>query len=84
LTIKAADAEKVFDGEALTTDAYELIGELAPGDTIESVTVEGSQTRVGRSENLITGVVIRNSDGEDVTLCYAIETLPGTLRVVSP
>ncbi len=84
LTIKAADAEKVFDGEALTTDAYELIGELAPGDTIESVTVEGSQTRVGRSENLITGIIIRNSDGEDVTLCYAIETLPGTLRVVSP
>ena len=46
--------------------------------------MEGSQTRVGRSENLITGIIIRNSDGEDVTLCYAIETLPGTLRVVSP
>ena len=84
LTIKAADAEKVYDGEALTAHAYELIGALASGDTVESVTVEGSQTRVGRSENLITDVVIRNAEGEDVTRNYAIETVAGTLKVTAP
>jgi hypothetical protein len=84
LTIKAADAEKVYDGEALTAHAYELIGALASGDTVESVTVEGSQTRVGRSENLITDVVIRNAEGEDVTRNYAIETVAGYLKVNAP
>ncbi len=84
LTIKAADAEKVYDGEALTAHAYELIGALASGDTVESVTVEGSQTRIGRSENLITDVVIRNEAGEDVTRNYAIETVAGILTVTAP
>ena len=79
-----ASAEKVYDGEALTAHAYELIGALASGDTVESVTVEGSQTRVGRSENLITDVVIRNAEGEDVTRNYAIETVAGYLRVNAP
>jgi hypothetical protein len=51
---------------------------------VESVTVEGSQTRVGRSENLITDVVIRNAEGEDVTRNYAIETVAGYLKVNAP
>ena len=46
--------------------------------------MEGSQTRIGRSENLITDVIIRNERGEDVTRNYAIETVAGTLKVTAP
>ena len=53
-------------------------------DYIYSFTLEGSQTRVGRSENIITDIVIRNQYGDDVTACYAIETVAGILRVTAP
>ena len=84
LTLKAADAEKVYDGTPLTASAIEMIGGgLAEGDTIEAYTVVGSRTRIGRSDNVITDVTIRNADGDDVTRNYMIETIVGTLRVKS-
>jgi hypothetical protein len=52
-------------------------------DSIDSFTLEGSQTRVGRSENLITEIVIRDKYGNDVTKCYAIETVAGVLKVTA-
>ena len=84
LTLKAADAEKVYDGTPLTAPDMEIVGGgLAEGDTIVSYTVEGSRTRVGRSDNVITDVIICNAAGEDVTKNYMIETIVGTLRVKS-
>ena len=84
LTLKADDAEKVYDGAPLTADGLSVIGgALAEGDYVYSYTLEGSQTRVGRSENVVTDIVIRNKDGEDVTACYAIETVAGTLKVTA-
>ena len=84
LTIKAADAEKAYDGTPLTADGISVIGGvLAEGDYVDSYTLEGSQTRVGRSENLITEIVIRDRYGNDVTKCYAIETVAGTLKVTA-
>ena len=68
----------------LTADGISVIGgTLAPMDSVYSYTLEGSQTRVGRSENVITDIVIRNHYGEDVTACYAIETVAGSLRVTA-
>jgi hypothetical protein len=84
LTVKADDGQKIYDGTPLTANGMKLLTPLAEGDTVESYTVEGSQTRVGRSENVVTRVVIRNADGEDVTRCYAIEAIAGTLLVVNP
>ena len=85
LTVKAADAEKVFDGTPLTAgDIFIMEGTLAPGDTIYSYTVEGSRINVGRSENIITDLVIRNAEGTDVTRNYAIETVAGILKVTTP
>ncbi len=84
LTVKADDGQKTYDGTPLTANGMELLTPLAEGDTVESFTVEGSQTRVGRSENTVTEIVIRNARGEDVTRCYAIEAIAGTLCVVSP
>lgn len=84
ITLKAADARKVYDGTPLTANEIEIAGgSLAEGDYIAEYTVDGSITRVGRADNVITGVVIRNADGEDVTHNYAIETLVGTLRVTN-
>ena len=85
LTVKADDAEKVYDGTPITCDGISITeGSLAPGDTVYSYTVEGSRTHVGRSENVITSLIIRNSAGEDVTRNYAIETVAGTLKVTAP
>lgn len=84
ITLKAADAKKVYDGKPLTANEIEIVGgSLAEGDYIAEYTVDGSITRVGRADNVITGVVIRNADGEDVTHNYAIETLVGSLRVTN-
>ncbi len=85
LTVKANDGEKTYDGTPLTADGITITGgALAEGDYVDSYTVEGSQTRVGKSENTVTSIVIRNKDGEDVTGSYAIETVAGTLKVTAP
>ena len=85
LILKAYDAEKVYDGTPLTEDRFDLIGgTLAEGDSLVRVTVEGFQTRVGRSDNVITDVRISDREGNDVTGCYAIETIAGTLKVTAP
>lgn len=84
LTVKAADAQKVYDGKPLTAPDIAIIeGALAEGDYIRSFKVEGTQTRVGRSDNVITDIVIRNAKGEDVTQSYNIVTVSGTLKVTS-
>jgi hypothetical protein len=84
ITVKAADAQKVYDGKPLVAkDMYIIAGELAEGDYIHSFTVEGSQTRIGRSDNVVADIVIRNAKGEDVTRNYNIITVAGTLKVTS-
>ncbi len=82
LTIKAEDATKVYDGTALIARELMFVeGVLADGDRIDAFEITGSQTAIGRSDNVITRVVIRNADGADVTRNYDIKLLPGTLRV---
>jgi len=82
LTLKAADKQKPYDGSPLTANDYEITGGgLAEGDYIAVCDVVGSQTTVGRKDNIIERVVILNQDGEDVTGNYAIELLKGVLRV---
>ena len=82
LTLKAQDAEKPYDGTPLTAQGYEILsGALAPGDSITVCEVEGSRTQVGRTDNVITRVVIRNEAGEDVTANYEIKTEVGVLKV---
>lgn len=60
ITLKAADAQKVYDGTPLTAPTYEIVeGELCEGDTPARVTVQGSQTLPGTSENIIDIITIR-------------------------
>ncbi|MDE6401193.1 MAG: hypothetical protein K2L54_01115, partial [Clostridiales bacterium] len=71
-------------GAALVCGEYTVTGEnggLGEGDRAE-VTVVGSQSSVGRSENTIEKVVIYDADGNDVTSNYVVKTVSGTLTVV--
>ena len=82
IEITADSATKVYDGTALTKDSYQLTkGELAAGNTIDSVKVAGSQTLVGSSKNHPSDAKILDANGTDVTQGYTIEYIDGTLTV---
>ena len=82
LTITADSDKKVYDGAALTKDSYTNT-DLASGDSIASVTVTGSQTVVGKSDNVPSAAKIVNGAGEDVTASYAIGYVNGILEVTA-
>ena len=82
LTITADSGTKAYDGTALTKNSYTYTG-LAPGDDIESVTVTGSQTTVGTSDNVPSAAMIKNADNDDVTETYEINYVNGTLAVTA-
>lgn len=79
LTITAKNAEKVYDGEPLVKDGY-TAGELANGDEIIDVTISGTQTNAGETENAPSNAKIRKN-GMDKTGNYAISYVNGTLKV---
>ena len=79
LTIIADSETKVYDGTALTKDTYTNTA-LAEGDAIEGVSVTGSQTVVGSSDNVPSAAVIKKGD-EDRTANYEITYANGTLTV---
>lgn len=79
LTVTAGSDSKVYDGTALTKNSYTST-DPAAGDTLASVTVTGSQTNAGSSDNVASGAKLVRGD-RDVTANYAIEYLPGTLTV---
>ena len=79
VTITADGDTKVYDGTALTKSTYTNTA-LATGDQIESVTVTGSQTVVGTSNNVPSAAVIKHGE-TDVTASYNITYANGTLEV---
>ena len=79
LTITANSDSKEYDGTALSNSGYTHTA-LAAGDVIESVTITGSQTVRGESENVPSAAVIKKGNN-DVTTCYDISYVNGTLRV---
>ena len=80
LTITADSGEKVYDGTALTKNSY-TNGDLATGDSIDSVTVTGSQRTAGTSANVPSAAKIVNAAGTDVTASYTITYVNGELKV---
>ena len=80
LTITADSGTKVYDGNPLTKNTYSSEG-LAEGDTISSVTVTGTITDAGTSDNVPSAVKIVNGEGKDVTANYDITYVKGTLEV---
>ena len=79
LTITAGSDSKAYNGTPLTNDTFTRTS-LAAGDTLASVTVTGSQTNVGSSDNVASDAKLVRGD-RDVTANYAIKYLPGTLTV---
>ena len=82
ITIETGSASKVYDGTPLQCDTYSVTsGALAEGDQIGEIVLTGTQTEHGRSQNGISDLVIYDRDGTDVTACYSIEVVAGTLTV---
>ncbi|MCD8308233.1 MAG: hypothetical protein LUD19_00125 [Clostridia bacterium] len=83
ITISTSSAEKIYDGTPLTAnteDDWEYIsGDLFEGHTL-SVTVYGSQTDAGSSDNS-AAVYIYDSNGVNCTNIYEITCDCGTLTV---
>ena len=79
LTITAGSASKEYDGEPLTKDSY-TSGQLAEGHKIDSVTITGSITEVGSTDNVASAAVIKAGE-KDVTSHYEIKYEDGTLTV---
>ncbi len=80
VTITAGSDSKAYDGTPLTCSKIEDHTELAEGDTIASVTLTGSQTDVGSSDNVASAAKLMRGD-KDVTANYAIEYVNGKLTV---
>ncbi|MBR6223697.1 MAG: leucine-rich repeat protein [Lachnospiraceae bacterium] len=81
ISITADSASKPYDGDALTKDGYTVSeNDLAKGDVISKVTVTGTQTDVGSSDNVPSAAVIKKGDS-DVTSNYDITYKKGKLSV---
>ncbi|MGB7595788.1 MAG: Ig-like domain-containing protein [Erysipelotrichaceae bacterium] len=81
ITVTANSDSKVFDGIALINHGYTLTsGTLAIGDAIDSVSVLGSQTNVGSSDNVASAAVILDG-ATNVSTNYSITYVKGTLTV---
>lgn len=79
VTVTANSKSKKYDGSALTDNGYSITsGSFVAGEGFESVTVEGSQTYVGSSENKITGHMVNANTKEGN---YKFTFLAGTLTV---
>ena len=77
MTLTSSDAEKVYDGTALTKNEVKVTsGSFAEGEGA-TYDVTGSQTVVGSSENTFTYTLNGNTKAEN----YTIETKSGTLTV---
>lgn len=80
LIVATETLSKVYDGEPLVGENYEIIhGRLTPGHSIK-VLSKSSQTEIGECVNHLE-FIIRDTSGSDVTDQYDIEQRSGTLKV---
>lgn len=83
VTYQADSAIKEHDGTALTMNNATLTsGSLVAGHTA-SFTINGSQTEIGTSDNVLSSVTITNSSSTNVTSNYEITMSNGTLTVTA-
>lgn len=80
ITVQSESEVKTYDGTPLVNEGITITsGELVEGQTME-VSVTGSQTDVGLSENVF-GIQFLDAEGNDVTDNYSITTFYGELEV---
>ncbi len=82
ITVRTADASKVYDGTPLTNDSWAIVSITTPLPihTVQ-VAVSGTRTEIGESPNDIAEVLITDEHGENVSHNYDITEQPGTLVV---
>ena len=81
ITLTVNSNSKVYDGLALSDSGYALaLGSLATGEAFGGVTVIGSQTIVGSSDNVASAAIILDGE-DDVTANYDITYINGLLTV---
>jgi uncharacterized repeat protein (TIGR02543 family) len=80
IAVTADNAEKAYDGTALTKGTYTTAGDLASGDKITGVTVSGQQIDAGTGLNVPAGAVIMHGD-TDVSENYVVTYNKGSLKV---
>ena len=79
IELTANSASKVYDGKALTDGGYKITkGKFVGSEGLASVTVVGSQTVAGSSDNTITGHELKEGT---LAKNYTITYKPGTLTV---
>ncbi len=83
IEISTDSGDKVYDGTPLTVPGYTVTGEPATTDTME-ITVTGTQTEIGMSDNTAVAVFKNKYNGDDVTDSYNIKYKLGTLTVTDP
>ena len=82
ITVTANSDEKVYDGAPLTNNGFTHAGALVEGDVLTAV-VEGSQTDVGSSDNVVTSYRVMRGE-TDVTTSYTFtESGKGALTVTA-
>jgi hypothetical protein len=82
IEITAASDKKVYDATPLTNDGWtQTKGKLAEGHEISEVTVTGEQLLVGENANVASDAKIVDAKGADMTDCYKITYIDGTLTV---
>lgn len=74
-----------LNGAALVCGEYTVTSESGGlGENDRAVVkISGSQSVIGRSENVVESVVIYDADGNDVTSNYSVKCVSGTLTVVA-
>ncbi len=82
LTVSAYSAVKVFDGTPLSLPQYYISEGQLPSAHRLQVTVEGSVTETGQTENRIVGHSITDEAGTDVSQFYRIIAKHGMLRIL--
>lgn len=82
ITVRSGDAAKDYDGLPLTCDKWDLVSIIKPADgQTLSVSVSGTRTQPGESRNVISGAVVLDGSGKDVTSNYEINYQEGALVV---
>ena len=83
IQVQAASDSKEYDGTPLENHNFDVKPLLDfIGHTVEAEVV-GTIVEPGRAPNVISKVVVRNSDGEDVTHCFDIQRKEGTLIITA-
>ncbi|MCL2126307.1 MAG: InlB B-repeat-containing protein, partial [Oscillospiraceae bacterium] len=83
ITITADSDSKTYDGTALTKDGF-TTSDLPAGVTRVDAVVQGSQTGVGSSSNVVESYKLYDADGFDVTAYFAPAVkMPGALVVAA-